>query len=76
MTLRLQKKVGVLTKDTSSGPFVDEWRKVYEGVSGDLEQVDIASALSGAALAVKDENELVGLYSRYTGGLLIPSSEQ
>jgi nucleosome binding factor SPN SPT16 subunit len=51
----------VLTKDTSSGPFVDEWKKVFEGVSGDLEQVDISSALSGAALAVKDENELVGV---------------
>jgi nucleosome binding factor SPN SPT16 subunit len=54
-----------LTKDTSSGPFVDEWKKVYESVSGELEQVDISSALSGAALAVKDENELVGLSSKY-----------
>jgi hypothetical protein len=31
-------------------------------VSGELEQIDISSALSGAALAVKDENELVRLF--------------
>jgi nucleosome binding factor SPN SPT16 subunit len=58
--------VGVLTKDTSSGPFIDEWKKVYEDVSGELEQVDISPAISAAALAVKDENELVGLRLRNT----------
>lgn len=46
---------------------MDEWKKVFEGISGDLEQVDISGALSGAALAVKDENELVGLYVRCGG---------
>lgn len=53
------KKVGVLLKDQSAGPFVDEWKKAYEEVSKDLEEVDIASALSTAALSVKDEKELV-----------------
>jgi nucleosome binding factor SPN SPT16 subunit len=49
----------VLFKDVSSGPFIDEWKKVYADISGDVEEVDIAPALSAAALAVKDQNELV-----------------
>jgi nucleosome binding factor SPN SPT16 subunit len=53
------KKVGILPKDTSSGPFIDEWKKVYGNISKDVEEVDITPALSAAALAVKDENELV-----------------
>jgi nucleosome binding factor SPN SPT16 subunit len=55
----LQKKVGVLPKDLSSGPFIDEWKKVYSNISKDVEEVDIAPALSAAAFAVKDEHELV-----------------
>jgi nucleosome binding factor SPN SPT16 subunit len=55
----LQKKVGVLPKDTSSGPFIDEWKKVYGAISKDVEEIDIAPALSAAALAVKDQDELV-----------------
>lgn len=57
------KKLGVLVKDTSSGPFIDEWKKSYATVSGDLEEVDIAPAISAACLAVKDENELVWRFS-------------
>jgi hypothetical protein len=49
----------VLSRDNSVGPFIDEWKKVYGDISKDVEEVDIASALSAAALAVKDENELV-----------------
>ncbi|TVY40043.1 FACT complex subunit [Lachnellula subtilissima] len=52
------KKVGVLPKDTSSGPFINEWKKVYGDISKDVEEVDVAPALSAAALAIKDENEL------------------
>ncbi|RQM08033.1 hypothetical protein DH86_00001376 [Scytalidium sp. 3C] len=52
------KKVGVLTKDTSTGPFIDEWKKSFSEISKEVEQVDISTALSAAALAVKDENEL------------------
>ncbi len=59
MRFGLQKKVGILPKDTSSGPFIDEWKAVYSKISGDVEEVDISTALSSAALAVKDENELV-----------------
>ena len=55
----LQKKVGVLPKDTSNGPFIDEWKKVYGDISKEVEEVDIAPAISASALAVKDENELV-----------------
>ncbi|KAL2165959.1 hypothetical protein VTG60DRAFT_3561 [Thermothelomyces hinnuleus] len=52
------KKVGVLTKDTSKGPFVDEWKKAFTENCKDIEQVDIAQALSAGAFSVKDETEL------------------
>ncbi|KAL8900143.1 MAG: hypothetical protein Q9192_001228 [Flavoplaca navasiana] len=52
------KKVGVLAKDTSSGPFIEEWKKAYGDISKDVEEVDVAPALSIAALSVKDETEL------------------
>ncbi|KAK3953039.1 FACT complex subunit-domain-containing protein [Pseudoneurospora amorphoporcata] len=52
------KKVGVLTKDTSKGPFIDEWKKVYADNCKDVEEVDIAQALSAGAFSVKDETEL------------------
>ena len=52
------KKVGTIAKDTSTGPFVDEWKSASAELSSSMEEVDISSALSSAALAVKDENEL------------------
>ncbi|KAL2264824.1 hypothetical protein VTJ83DRAFT_7334 [Remersonia thermophila] len=52
------KKVGVLTKDTSKGPFVDEWKKAYSENCKDVEEVDIAQALSAGAFSIKDEAEL------------------
>ncbi|OJD37458.1 fact complex subunit spt16 [Diplodia corticola] len=52
------KKVGVLTKDQSTGPFVEEWKKSYGDIFKDAEEVDCALALSSAALSVKDEKEL------------------
>ncbi|KAL2159701.1 hypothetical protein VTH06DRAFT_2270 [Thermothelomyces fergusii] len=52
------KKMGVLTKDTSKGPFVDEWKKAFTENCKDIEQVDIAQALSAGAFSVKDETEL------------------
>lgn len=55
----LQKKIGILPRDNSNGPFIDEWKKIYGDISKDVEEVDISSALSAGALAVKDENELV-----------------
>ena len=59
MLTSTQKKVGTIAKDTSVGPFIDEWKKAFDEISKDVEEVDITSALSAAALAVKDENELV-----------------
>lgn len=56
----VQKKVGVLSKDTSAGPFADDWKKAFGDTSKEVEEVDISTALSAAAFAVKDENELVG----------------
>ena len=52
------KKVGTITKDTSAGPFADEWKKAFGDISKDVEDFDISTALSAAAFAVKDENEL------------------
>lgn len=51
------KKVGVLTKENSAGPFVAEWKAAVSEISKDIEEVDVSAALS-AAMAVKDENEL------------------
>ena len=53
-----QKKVGVIPKDTSKGPFVDEWKKVFAEHCKDVEEVDISQALSIGAFSVKDEAEL------------------
>ncbi|SPQ22092.1 5ab01e36-a06f-433e-bb5d-71cf057abd0b [Thermothielavioides terrestris] len=52
------KKVGVLSKDTSKGPFIDEWKKIFADNCKDVEEVDISTALSVAAFSVKDEAEL------------------
>lgn len=57
-----QKKVGTITKDTSTGPFVEEWKKAFGDISKEVEEVDITLAISSAALAIKDENELVRCY--------------
>lgn len=52
------KKVGVITKDNQAGPFVTEWKNAFAEISKEVEEVDIAPALS-AAMSVKDEKELV-----------------
>ncbi|KAL1879915.1 hypothetical protein VTK73DRAFT_6727 [Phialemonium thermophilum] len=52
------KKVGVIAKDTSKGPFVDEWKRIFSENCKDVEEVDISFALSAGALSVKDETEL------------------
>ncbi|TKA23656.1 FACT complex subunit spt16 [Salinomyces thailandicus] len=51
------KKVGVLTKELSSGPFVNEWKMAFSEISKEVEEVEIGPALS-SVMAVKDENEL------------------
>ncbi|GKZ28164.1 FACT complex subunit spt16, partial [Aspergillus brasiliensis] len=50
-------KVGVLPKDTTAGPFAEDWKKVYTTLSNEIEEVDISPALS-ATLSVKDTDEL------------------
>ncbi|TKA65846.1 FACT complex subunit spt16 [Cryomyces minteri] len=66
------KKVGIIAKDTASGPFVEEWKKAYGDVPKEVEEVDITTALSAAALAVKDEKELRAMRdaSRASSGLM------
>lgn len=54
----LQNKVGIIAKDASKGPFVDEWKKVFSENCKDLTEVDVSAALSTHAFSVKDENEL------------------
>ena len=51
--------MGTIAKDTSVGPFIDEWKKAFDEISKDVEEVDISPAISAGALSVKDENELV-----------------
>jgi nucleosome binding factor SPN SPT16 subunit len=51
------KKVGTISKFDATGPFVDEWKRMFSETSKELEEVDISPALS-VAFAVKDENEL------------------
>ncbi|KAI9689083.1 MAG: FACT complex subunit spt16 [Bathelium mastoideum] len=65
------KKVGVLTKDTATGPFVDEWKSAFGDASKEVEEVDIAAALS-SAMAVKDEKELRAIRdaSRASSGIM------
>lgn len=53
----LQKKVGVLPKEDPSGPFVTEWKAAFSDISKDIEEVDIAPALS-SVMSIKDEKEL------------------
>lgn len=55
-------KVGVIPKNLSTGPFMEEWTKALGDISKDVEQVDISAALS-AVMAVKDENELRSISS-------------
>lgn len=49
--------MGTISKFDATGPFVDEWKRMFSETAKDLEEVDISPALS-VAFAVKDENEL------------------
>lgn len=55
----MQKKVGTLSKVQATGPFVDEWKRAFGDISKEVEEVEIAPALSMAGFAIKDEAELV-----------------
>jgi nucleosome binding factor SPN SPT16 subunit len=57
----MQKQHGVISKLQALGPFAEEWQQSYEEISKDVEEVDITNALSTAAMATKDEKELVSL---------------
>ncbi|EME38930.1 hypothetical protein DOTSEDRAFT_160702 [Dothistroma septosporum NZE10] len=51
------KKVGTITKETSTGPFVTEWKTAFAEISKEVEEFDVSMAIS-TVMAVKDENEL------------------
>jgi nucleosome binding factor SPN SPT16 subunit len=58
----MQRKVGILNENSKqTGAFVEEWDLVWAPYKKDVEEVDISSALSTAAFAVKDEKELASL---------------
>lgn len=48
-----------MPKDSTSGPFADDWKRSFSDLSKEVEEVDIAPALSSAAFSVKDTDELV-----------------
>ena len=66
------KKVGILPNTEATGPFADEWKKIFGDMSKDVEEVDVAPALS-MAFAIKDENELRSMRtaSRIASGLFV-----
>jgi hypothetical protein len=51
-----------LAKDTAFGPFADEWKRAFGDISKDVEEVDIAPALSAASFSIKGPEELVCLF--------------
>jgi hypothetical protein len=61
-----QKKVGTLPKDTTTGPFADDWKRTFSEISKDVEEVDITPALSNA-FAIKDPEELVSFLLSTSG---------
>ena len=48
----------MLSKESPTGPFIEEWKSVWGSASKDLEEFDIANAISVSCLSAKDENEL------------------
>lgn len=56
-----QKRVGLLVKENPNGPFAEEWKKAYDEIAKDSEEIAVAGILSNAALAIKDEKELVAI---------------
>ncbi|KAF9885437.1 FACT complex subunit spt16 [Aspergillus nanangensis] len=66
------KKIGILPKDTTTGPFAEDWKRAYAGISQEVEEIDISPALSSAAFSVKDTDELVSIRnaSRACSGLM------
>lgn len=56
----MKKRVGVLPKDTTTGPFAEDWKQTFKDASKEMEEIDISSALSSAAFSIKDTDELVG----------------
>ncbi|EEP78331.1 hypothetical protein UREG_03177 [Uncinocarpus reesii 1704] len=65
-------KVGTLPKDTSSGPFADEWKRTFAESLKSLEEVDIGPALSSVCFSVKGQEELILMRnaSRACSGLM------
>lgn len=60
----MKKRVGVLPKDTTTGPFAEDWKQAFKDASKEVEEIDISPALSSAAFSIKDTDELVGYFLR------------
>lgn len=63
------KKVGVFTKEAPRGPFVEEWKKIFEPAKAEFEEIDASLDVSNL-LSIKDEQELVR-FSRMTEHMCI-----
>ena len=48
-----------MPRDSTTGPFADDWKRAYASLADSVEEVDITNALSSAAFSVKDPAELV-----------------
>lgn len=57
-------------KDNASGKLVSEWQTALEGATTKPEAIDMTPAIS-SLLAVKDDDELVRIHSRYLSSILI-----
>ena len=49
------KRVGVIQKDSATGPIPEEWNAAFKKQADDLTEVDVSPALSDVALSVQDE---------------------
>jgi len=64
-------KVGVLSQDLATGPFVNEWNDAFAPIRQEVEEIDMSTALS-MVMSVKDEHELrrIREASRASSGLM------
>lgn len=54
------ERVGTLTKEPQTGKLMDEWNQALDGAERKPTVADVAPAVA-AFMAVKDDDELVGL---------------
>jgi nucleosome binding factor SPN SPT16 subunit len=58
-----QQRIGTLPKEDRVGKTVTQYKTTLAKAGHDFESVDVATAL-GAVMAIKDDDELVGVLKR------------